>query len=196
MAKDVTPVCGDLLDHFQRSQRPQESNENLLPAQKRKIRRAGDIVGAIAQDLDNNICRAETRRPGQGESLRPFRRIAGPGNPLPPPRRLDHNFKARLYQTRHDHGNQSHAPLTGITFSRNADNHKVVSFLVEALNIAVTINNPLANPAEPGLLFGGRRPEMRHSSSESLWSTLRLFFRSDSSSRSLGLPNPYVDDPS
>ena len=59
MANEVTPVCGDLLNHFQRSQRTQESDQNLVPAQKRKIGRAGDIVGAVAKHLDNNVGCAE-----------------------------------------------------------------------------------------------------------------------------------------
>ena len=64
--------------------------------------------------------------------MRPFQRSARPVACFNPGASLDDNFKARFDQSRHDHGNQPHAPLTGITFSRNADNHNDIFLKTDA----------------------------------------------------------------
>ena len=85
-ANDVTPVVGDLLDYFQRSQRPQEADQHLVPTQQRKVGRAGGIVRAVAKHLDNNIGRAKHGRPVRKNLCALFEHSARLGNPLQPRR--------------------------------------------------------------------------------------------------------------
>ena len=62
---------GDFLNCLQRSQRPQEANQNLVGAQQAEGRRAGTVVGAVAQNLDNNVGGGEHGR-RSGAIFAPF----------------------------------------------------------------------------------------------------------------------------
>ena len=118
---------GDLAESISRDPSGRRNPiRSWLAAQKRKIGCAGDIVGAVAEHLDDDICRAKHGRSIR-ENLRALFDVVGvPVTRFNPAPSLDDNFKTGLDQARHDHGNQPHAPFTGITFSRNADNHFVI----------------------------------------------------------------------
>ena len=82
---EVTPVAGDFLDHFLRSQRPQESDQRLIAPHQRHVGLAGLVVRAVAQNLRDDVSRAETPPRDRGRTLPPFSVNAASGYPASPP---------------------------------------------------------------------------------------------------------------
>src|SRR6266852_7642455 len=112
-----------------RPQRPQEADKDLLTTQQWKVRLPGNIIRAVAQNLDDNV-RTTKDRTAIGkdlgalfdiESIRIARLRPCPG--------LDQHFKSRLDEIRDHHGNERNASLARITLLRHSNDHRVILLL-------------------------------------------------------------------
>ena len=115
-----------MLDHFQRSHRPQESDEDLPGPQEAKVGFACGIIGAVTKDLNNGIGGAEHGTP-VGKNLRALFEVLRVGiTRFHAGASFNYHFKTGLDQIRNHHGDQPDAPLAGITLSRNTDRYQIV----------------------------------------------------------------------
>src|SRR5712692_10921622 len=112
-----------------RPQRPQEADKDLLTTQQWKVRLPGNIIRAVAQNLDDDVRTTKDRTAIRKdlsafldiESVRIARLRSCPG--------LDQHFKSRLEEIRDHHGNERNASLARITLLRHSNDHRVILLL-------------------------------------------------------------------
>src|SRR6266852_3845250 len=112
-----------------RPQRPQEADKDLLTTQQWKVRLPGNIIRAVAQNLDDNV-RTTKDRTAIGKdlgalfdikSIRVARLRPCPG--------FDQHSESRLDEIRDHHGNERNASLARITLLRHPNDHRVILLL-------------------------------------------------------------------
>ena len=117
-----------MLNHFGRAEGTEKSDQQLTAAHEREIGLAGDIIGAIAEDLHNNVSSGEYRGAIRQDLSAFFYvscigiagLVAGAG--------FDDDLHARFGEHRDDGGNQRNAALSGITFFGDSNNHAIFLF--------------------------------------------------------------------
>ena len=132
-AKRGDAGLGDLLHGFGGGERAQESDEKLAAAHQREIGGAGFVVGAVAEDLNDDVALRENGG-AVGENLRAFFLIRGVGiSGGGAGAGFDGDFEAGFGQHGDDDGRQGDAALTGINFFGDSDDHERRSFREKVL---------------------------------------------------------------
>ena len=121
--KEVTPVAAISLRVSRASERTQKSDQDLSAAKKRQIGFAGFVVGAVSEDLRDDIGLRKNCGAVRG-NLRALIGVFGVGISCGGPRSgFDGNLEAGFGQIRDYGGNQRDAAFAGIGFAWDTDNH-------------------------------------------------------------------------
>ena len=125
--KDCDALAGDVLDGFDGAERTKKSDEHLVATKQRKIGFAGSVVGAVTQNLGDDVSSAKDVR-ALRENLRALGEIFGVEITRFGARAsLNDHFQARFCQAGNGRRNERYAPLPRETFSGNTDNHEASS---------------------------------------------------------------------
>jgi len=112
------------LNGFHRAEGTQESDEHLVLVEERKVGLAGSVVGAVAQQLHDNIGYPENFGPF-GKDLGAFGGVLRVGIAGLCARAGFHdNLHAGLCESGEHRGHQCDAPLPREVFSGNTNNHE------------------------------------------------------------------------
>ncbi len=118
------PFGGDVLNGFDGAEGAEKADKNLVAVKERKVGFAGAVVGAVAEDLGDDVGGAKDFGAIR-DNLCALGYVIGVGiTGLDTGTGFQHDLQARFGQIGNHRGHQRNAPLPRKTFAGNTDNHE------------------------------------------------------------------------